>query len=154
MKKLHWIFSIVAASALLTGCANTTDPSTYSVGSVGQVNRSVAGTVISARAIRIDANTGTGGAVGGLAGAVAGSSVGGGSRANAIGAIGGAVAGAMIGSAIEHSRAQRDGMEYVISTQNGSLMTIAQGVDPTFAEGEKVIILYGNPSRVIKDPRP
>lgn len=139
---------------VLTGCANTTDTRTYSVGSVGQVNRSVAGSIISARPIRIDANTGTGGAVGGMTGAVAGSSMGRGSRANAIGAIGGAVAGAIIGSAIEAGGSQREGIEYVISTHNGSLMTIAQGVDPAFLEGDKVIILYGNPSRVIRDPRP
>jgi outer membrane lipoprotein SlyB len=154
MRKLYSIPALLIAAAFLNGCANTTDPNTYSVGSVGQVNRSVAGNVISARPIRIDANTGAGGAVGGLAGAVAGSSVGGGTRANALGAIGGAVAGAVIGSAIEHSGSQRDGMEYVIATQNGSLMTIAQGVEPLFAEGDKVIILYGSPSRVIKDPRP
>lgn len=154
MKKTYALAVSMAALVLATGCANTTDTRTYSVGSVGQVNRSVAGTVISARPIRIDANTGTGGSVGGLAGAVAGSSVGGGSRANAIGAIGGAVAGAIVGSAIEASNSQREGMEYVISTQNGSLMTIAQGAEPIFAEGDKVIILYGNPSRVIRDPRP
>lgn len=153
MTKLFSLLASMAATLILVGCANTTDPSTYSVGSVGQVNRSVAGTVISARPIRIDATTGAGGAVGGLAGGVAGSSIGGGSRANALGAIGGAVAGAVIGNAIERSGAQRDGMEYVITTENGSLMTIAQGPEPTFSEGDKVIILYGNPSRVIKDPR-
>ena len=145
---------VIAAAALLAGCANTIDPSTYSVGSVGQVNRSVPGTVISARVVRIDANSGTGGAVGGMTGAVAGSGIGGSARANVVGAIGGAVVGAVIGSAIEHSNSQQQGMEYVINTSNNSLMTVTQGIDPAFKEGDKVIILYGSPARVIKDPRP
>lgn len=140
-------------AALITGCANTTDPSTYSVGSVGQVNRSIAGIVISARPIQIDANTGTAGGVGGVAGAVAGSSIGGGGRANALGAISGAVVGAVVANAIEQGASRREGREYVITTANGTLLTVAQGLEPTFVEGEKVIVLYGNPSRVIKDPR-
>lgn len=151
MKNL-WITFMLALS--LVGCANTTDPSTYSVGSVGQVNRSVPGVIISSRVVTINANTGTAGAVGGVAGAVAGSSIGSGSRANALGAIGGAVAGAMIGAALEHGRSQYQGMEYVVSTANGNLLTITQGYDPQFQENEKVIILYGSPARIIKDPRP
>ena len=145
--------SILAAAILMIGCANRTDPSTYSVGSVGQVNRSVPGKVISARAVRIDGNTGTGGAIGGATGAVAGSGIGGSGRANAVGAIGGAVVGALIGAAIEQGSSQREGIEYVISTENGNLMTITQQAEVRFSEGDKVIILYGNPSRVISDPR-
>ena len=151
--KTHSTALALVAAAFLAGCANTTDPRTYSVGSVGQVNRSVSGTVISARIIRIDANTGTGGAIGGMTGAVAGSGIGGSTRANAVGAIGGAVVGAVIGNAIESGNSQHQGMEYVITTPHGSLMTIAQGMEPTFKEGDKVIILYGSPARVIKDPR-
>lgn len=144
---------LAIAATVLAGCANTIDPSTYSVGSVGQVNRSVSGSIVSARKILIDANTGTGGAVGGMTGAVAGSGIGGSTRANAVGAIGGAVIGAVIGSALEHGNSQRSGMEYVISTSHGALMTIVQGIEPIFNEGDKVIILYGSPARVIKDPR-
>lgn len=149
----HALYFLVA-TALLAGCANTIDPSTYSVGSVGQVNRSVPGTVISARMIRINANSGAGGTVGGMTGAVAGSGIGGSARANVVGAIGGAVVGAAIGNAIEHSNSQQQGMEYVINTSNNLLMTVAQGIDPAFKEGDKVIILYGSPARVIRDPRP
>lgn len=148
MRTATLIFSLI-----LVGCANTTDPSTYSVGSVGQVNRSVPGTIISARPVMINTNTGTGGAVGGAAGAVAGSSIGGGARANVLGAIGGAVAGALVGSAIEQSGANQTGMEYVVSTSNGTLLTVTQGSDPRFQENDRVIILYGSPARIIRDPR-
>lgn len=146
--------AILCLCLAATGCANTTDPSTYSAGSVGQVNRSVPGIIISARAVTINTNTGTGGAVGGVAGAVAGSSIGGGARANALGAIGGAVAGALVGSAIEQGGANQPGMEYVVSTSNGALLTVTQGLEPRFQENEKVIILYGSPARIIRDPRP
>ena len=151
MNRLVFAFFLVLG---LIGCANTTDPSTYSIGSVGQVNRSIPGVVISSRVVTINANTGTGGAVGGVAGAVAGSSIGGGSRANALGAIGGAVAGAIIGSAIEQGNSQSQGIEYVVATSNGNLLNITQGLNPQFQENDKVIILYGNPARIIKDPRP
>jgi outer membrane lipoprotein SlyB len=146
------LFLCLALSAV--GCANTTDPSTYSVGSVGQVNRSVAGTIVSARPITINTNTGTGTAIGGVAGAVAGSSIGGGARANALGAIGGAVVGALIGSAVEQNGADQMGMEYVVSTSNGTLFTVTQGAQPQFREADRVIVLYGSPARVIRDPRP
>ncbi|GAB2710519.1 MULTISPECIES: glycine zipper 2TM domain-containing protein [Comamonas] len=144
----------LALVGLLVGCANTTDPSTYSVGSVGQVNRSVSGIIVSARPVTINANTGAGAGVGGVAGAVAGSSIGGGTRAHALGAIGGAVAGALVGAAIEQNSSQLSGMEYVVSTSNGSLLTITQGSEPAYRENDRVIILYGSPARLIKDPRP
>jgi outer membrane lipoprotein SlyB len=128
-------------------------PSTYSIGSVGQVNRTISGVVISARTVHIDGATGAGAGTGGLAGAVAGSSIGGGDRANALGAIGGAVAGALIGAAVEHSSTAQDGIEYVVETANGNLMTIVQGPEPAFVEGAKVLVLYGSPARVIRDPR-
>lgn len=146
------LFLIIGAG--LVGCASTTDPNTYSVGSVGQVNRSIPGTIISSRLVTINANTGTGGAVGGAAGAVAGSSIGSGSRANALGAIGGAVAGAVIGAALEQGNSQKQGMEYVVATSNGNLLTITQGIEPQLRDNDKVIILYGSPARLIKDPRP
>lgn len=146
--------AILLLSLAVVGCANTTDPSTYSVGSVGQVNRSVPGTIVSARTVTINTNTGAGAGVGGVAGAVAGSSIGGGARANALGAIGGAVAGALVGAAIEQNGANRHGMEYVVSTSNGTLLTVTQGPEPRLEENEKVIILYGSPARIIRDPRP
>lgn len=137
----------------LGACTPNIQPSTYSIGAVGQVNRTIAGVVISARPVHIDGSTGTGAGVGGVAGAVAGSSIGGGDRANALGAIGGAVAGALIGAAAERSSSAQEGMEYVVETANGNLMTIVQGPEPRFSEGAKVLVLYGSPARLIQDPR-
>ena len=119
------------------------------------MNRSVSGTIVSARQVTINTNTGISGTVGGVAGAIAGSGVGGSARANALGAIGGAVVGALVGSTIEQKSANQQGMEYVVSTSNGALMTVVMlDSEPQFQQNDKVLILYGSPARIIKNPRP
>jgi len=147
------IASACLAAAVLAGCASNISPTSYSVGSVGQVNRTVAARVISVRSVEISGTTGAGGTVGGALGATAGSGIGSGGRANAAGAIAGAVVGAVAGAAIEQSATRQSGFEYVVQTENDNLMTIVQGADPTFAINDKVLVLYGAPARLIADPR-
>jgi len=143
-----------AAMIVLAGCASNISPRTYSAGSVGQVNRTVSATVISVREVDVAGTAGVGGSAGTAAGAVAGSSAGGNSaRGNIIGAIGGAVAGGLAGAAIEANATKQKGFEYVVETETGNLMTIVQGTDTVFSEGQKVLVLYGSPSRLIADPR-
>ena len=142
-----------AAVIVLGGCASNISPKTYSVGSVGQVNRTVSATVISVREVDVAGTTGLGGGAGSAAGAVAGSNMGSSGRDNLLGAIGGTVAGGLAGAAIEGNATKQKGMEYVVETENGNLMTIVQGNDPVFAEKQKVLVLYGSPSRLIADPR-
>ncbi|WP_411705214.1 glycine zipper 2TM domain-containing protein [Edaphovirga cremea] len=138
---------------LVAGCAQDVSPNSYSVGSVGEVNRTIAGTVISVREVDIRGTTSLGGTTGALAGATAGSALGGGTRSNIVGALGGAVVGGLAGAAIEASATKQKGMEYVIQTTNGNLMTIVQGNSPIFVMGNNVLVLYGSPSRIIPDPR-
>jgi outer membrane lipoprotein SlyB len=149
------ILAMLAASSLaLAGCASNISPQTYSVGSVGQVNRTISATVISVREVSVAGTTGVGGAAGSATGAVLGSSVGGNDgRSNIVGAIGGAIIGGLAGSAIESNATKQKALEYVVETENGNLMTIVQGKDTVFAEGQKVLVLYGSPSRLIADPR-
>ena len=150
--KCCWV--ILGAISILGGCATNISPQTYSVGSVGQINRTVSATVISVREVDIAGTTGVGGTAGTAAGAVAGSSLGGNSgRGNVIGAIGGAVIGGFAGAAAESSATKQKGLEYVVETENGNLMTVVQGTDPYFANGQRVLVLYGSPSRLIADPR-
>ncbi|OZI75199.1 hypothetical protein CAL22_08705 [Bordetella genomosp. 12] len=137
----------------LAGCAHNVNPNSYSAGSVGQVNRTVGATIVSVRDVDILGTSGMGATAGGLGGAVAGSAIGGGVRANVLGAVGGAVVGGLIGAAAESSATQQSGVEYVVQTDNGNLMTLVQGASPRFETGAKVLVLYGNPSRVIADPR-
>lgn len=148
--------TVVAACCLagVTGCSTNVSPTAYSVGAVGQVNRTVAARVISVRPVEISGTTGAGGAAGGALGATAGSGMGHGDRANLAGGIAGAVVGAIAGAAIEQSATRQSGFEYVVQTENNNLMTIVQGANPTFAVNDKVLVLYGAPSRLIPDPRP
>lgn len=141
------------AALLITGCAPNVRTDSYSVGSVGQVNRTVAATIISARAISIDGSRGGGAAAGAAMGGIAGSQIGGSDAAGAVGAIGGLVVGAIAGAAAERSASHATGTEYVVQTESGNLMTVVQGKEPVFREGSKVLVLYGSPSRVIADPR-
>ena len=145
--------ALITMLTLLGGCAQDISPNSYSVGSVGMVNRSIAGTIISARPVDIRGTSALGGAAGTAAGAAAGSAIGGGTRSNIVGAIGGAVVGGLTGAALEASATKQTGMEYVIETENGNLMTVVQGNTPLFVEGNKILVLYGSPSRIIADPR-
>lgn len=145
---------LALTGALLAGCATNISPQTYSVGSVGQVNRTVAATVISVREVDVAGTTGLGGGAGAATGAVVGSAAGhGNARGNIVGAIGGAVVGGLAGAAIEANATKQKAIEYVVETQNGNLMTIVQGLDTQFTLGQKVLVLYGSPSRLIPDPR-
>lgn len=151
---MKMLTALGVAIIALVGCASNISPRTYSVGSVGQVNRTVSATVISVREVDVAGTTGVGGAAGTATGAVLGSSVGGNdARSNIAGAIGGAVIGGIAGGAIEGNATKQKGMEYVVETENGNLMTIVQGTETVFAEGQKVLVLYGSPSRLIADPR-
>lgn len=149
------IFAVLgAALTVLAGCASNISPQTYSVGSVGQVNRTVSATVVSAREVDVAGTTGIGGSAGTATGAVVGSAAGGNNtRGNIVGAIGGAVIGGLAGAAIEANATKQKAMEYVVETENGNLMTIVQGNDSAFSLGQKVLVLYGSPSRLIADPR-
>lgn len=137
----------------VAACTQNISPQTYSVGSVGQVNRAISGIIVSARDVDVSGTSAVGGATGGLAGAVAGSAAGGDARAGMLGAIGGAVIGSIAGAAIESNATKQKAIEYVVDTENGNLMTIVQGAEPYFSIGSKVIVLYGHPSRIISDTR-
>ena len=147
------VFLILTLSFLSTACVPDVRPETYSIGSVGQVNRSVSGVIISARGVTIDGSRGGGAAAGAAIGAIAGSQVGGGDAASAAAAIGGLVVGTIAGAASERKLSGQLGMEYVVETSNGNLMTIVQGAHPAFTTGQKVLVLYSSPARVIEDPR-
>lgn len=72
MKRLF----VIAPLLVLVGCAQNISPNSYSVGSVGMVNRTIAGTVISA-GVDISGTSALGGTAGAAVGATAGSALGG-----------------------------------------------------------------------------
>ncbi len=141
----------IAISCLLAGCAPSISPDTYSVGQVGSVNRAVEGVIISARPVQIDRNTGAGGAAGAGIGAAGGSAIGSSTEGSIAAAIAGAVVGGIAGAAAERAVNKADGVEYVVRTTNGALLTIVQGGE-ALAVNDPVIVMYGSPARLIRNP--
>lgn len=152
MKK---IFILLASIPLifLSGCASNISSQSYEVGSVGQTSRVVPATVVSARPVDVAGTKNIGTPVGAIAGGVAGSAIGGGARANILGAIGGAVIGGLAGTAIESGVTKQTGMEYVVELQSGGLVTLVQGPETVLSVGQRVLLIYGPPARLIPDTR-
>lgn len=145
------IFTVLVTLLLLSACATTGD-SRYRVETIGNAKRSVGAIVISNKPIMIQAGTtGTGSLVGGTTGGLIADN----NSDNAGVVFAGIIAGAIIGEMIESNANVHKATEYVIQTKNDSLLTVAQ-VDknnPIFKVGEKVILIHGYPSRLIRDPR-
>ena len=138
---------------ILGGCAQNISPQSYEVDKVGQTGSALPATVVSSRPVDVQGTQTTGKAAGAIAGGVAGSAIGGNTRVNIIGAVGGALAGGLAGGAVEGAVTSQRGIEYVIELQSGGLRTLVQGPDPVFAVGQRVLLLQGNPSRLIADTR-
>jgi outer membrane lipoprotein SlyB len=144
------ILCLIGVALLLGACTRNISPDTYSVGSVGMATRTIRATIISVRDVKIEGNrTGIGAGAGATGGAVAGSAIGGNARGNILGAIGGAVAGGIAGAAIEEGTTRQTGLEYVVETETDHLLTVVQGPEPRLSKGEKVLVMYGNPTRII-----
>ncbi|WP_157976496.1 hypothetical protein [Parahaliea mediterranea] len=143
-------FLTVLTIAVLGGCSTVDGQGRYRVESIGNAQRSVDAVVISARPAYIQYDTtGRGSTLGGLAG--------GGLAANSDNAgviIAGIVGGILIGDAIEGMNNVYNATEYVIKTSKEAIFTVAQ-IDegnPIFVAGNKVILVYGYPSRLIPSP--
>ena len=141
--KIRFCWVMLLAPLVFAGCAANVSPASYSVGAIGQVNRTIGGKIISIRDVDVSGATGTGSAAGVALGATAGSAIGGGSRANLAGAIAGAVIGGIAGASIEQNASRGKATEYVVQTDNENLMTLVQGKDQSFSVGDRVLVLYG-----------
>ncbi len=159
MRYLNKSFIAAAFVALtVTGCAPSISPDTYSTSSAGQVNRVIAGKIVSARVVQVSGDTLTqgGGMVGTLAGAgagaiAAGSTIGQG-NGSLLAGIGGAVLGGVLGNTAEKKLTSQQGIEYVIKTNHGDMVSVVQGVNPHLSIGQHVLVQYGARARVTADP--
>jgi outer membrane lipoprotein SlyB len=52
----------------------------------------------------------------------------------------------------EDAMTRQTGIEYVVQTENGALLTIVQGPQPAFSITQKMLVIYGNQARVVADP--
>lgn len=130
------------ALTLLTGCQHP-GQNRYGYQDVGKATHVAFGTVVSFRPVAITGkNTGTGALAGAAGGALGGSYIG-----NGGGSIGGMIAGALVAGIAGHMAEQAlqnyDGVEFVVTLENGETMTIVQTAEPESAaikEGDRVMV--------------
>ncbi len=146
MNKYLSLFLVVS---LLTGCQADINSNQYTTESVGKVSKAAPCSVLSVRQVSVKSDNQVGTLVGGLAGGVAGYSIGSGSTAHNLGAIGGAVLGGLAGKATQGALSSQGGYEYIVKLDDGQVMTLTQGTDVLLTPGQKCMILFGNPSRLI-----
>ncbi|QLH44053.1 MAG: hypothetical protein HWD59_08190 [Coxiellaceae bacterium] len=146
------LFLVIFTTSWIAGCAPNISANNYNASNVGTTNKVVAGTIINARPVQVSNNTGTGGLAGGVAGAAAGSTIGGSTAVNIIGGVAGALAGGLLGNATEKQLSKQTGMEYIVKTSNGNMLSIVQGSDTQLSVGQHVMVILGSggtPSRII-----
>jgi len=153
MKATHTFAAVVAAGALLGGCASNSSQPYYGSNDgyrSGYDNTAAAGygTIDSIQVANNDGRTsGAGAIVGGLVGALAGNQVGsGGGRTAAT--VAGGVAGAAIGNRVEANRNQQDqqGQQmYTVNVRldNGEYRTVVQDSVYDLRVGNRVRIVDG-----------
>lgn len=154
MKKMGYFgLILISASLTIAGCAPDISPNNYTQDAAQVASTALRGTVVAARPVEVKGNNnGVGGLAGAVAGGAAGSTIGGGTTANVIGAVGGAVIGGLVGNAVQKGVSRTGGIEYIIKVRKtGRLISVTQGPQPTFGVGQHVLVIMGNPARVIAD---
>jgi len=136
---------------LLGGCQTDISSDYYRASSVGSVNRAIRGKIVSARQVKVSDESGVGTSAGAATGAIAGASASDNVAGAAVLAIAGAVAGGVAATAAEKSLTRQEAWEYVVEAENGALLTLVQGGNERFSAGQSVVVLYGSPSRIIRD---
>ncbi|MBE6450705.1 MAG: glycine zipper 2TM domain-containing protein [Alphaproteobacteria bacterium] len=134
---------------MLAGCQADINSNQYATSSVGRANAASECSVLSVRPVSVKTENGLGTIIGSVAGGVAGYSIGSGSTAHNLGAIGGAVLGGMAGNAAQGALSSQGGYEYVVKLNNGQVMTLTQGSDTLLTPGQRCMLLFGNPARLI-----
>ncbi|MEX2163486.1 MAG: glycine zipper 2TM domain-containing protein [Sulfuricaulis sp.] len=135
---------ILAATALLAGCAGGLGSGDYERGQTRGVQEVQMGVVESVREVKIEGTkTGIGSTAGAVVGGVAGSEVGGG-KGQIIGGVLGAVVGGVAGAAVEEGTTRQPGIEVTVRLDSGRTIAVTQAADELFKVGERVRILSGS----------
>lgn len=136
---------MVAAAALLGGCASTTPQQTSYAGyPASQADSATYGTIDSIQLTRVNpSGSGAGAVAGGLVGALLGNQIGSGSGRSAA-TVAGAVGGAVAGNEIEKSRAQgQDAYQISVRLDNGEYRTVMQDSAVDLRVGNRVRVVDG-----------
>ena len=146
MKK---ILAAMLPAIMLAACQSDIDSYQYGTSSVGQANAAAQCRVINVLPVKVKSDNELGTLIGGAAGGVAGYGIGGDSTAHWLGSIGGAVLGGIAGNAAQGALSSQNAYEYIVELNNGQVMTITQGTDTLLSPGQRCMLLYGNPARLI-----
>lgn len=131
------------ALSLLSACQPQGMQNKYDYTEVGKSHRVEFGTVIATREVDVKGqNSGAGALAGGVAGGVGGNMIGNGNGQLA-GVLAGVAIGAVAGAMAEQAAADYKGIEYTITKENGSSLTIVQPIvkdERQFKAGDRVMI--------------
>lgn len=154
MKKIvHSLVLSVSVLGLLSGCAPRLGGNDYALGGTGEIGQTFTGVITSARPVNLtgqnaaqDGKIGAGALGGAAVGGIAGSLIGKGKTPWITGALG-ALGGGFAGQAIERQATQQQGMEYAVQLDQGGTVTIAQGLEPALAAGQRVRVIHSAKDR-------
>jgi len=140
----------LVSASFLSACTPDISAGSYTTNQIGQAAPTMTGRIIAATPIKVsNSGAGVGTVAGALAGGIAGSAIGGGTRANALGAVGGAVLGGVIGNYAEQNLSTQTGMQYSVKLRSGRIYTVTQGMNPVLAVGQRVMVIFSNPAKVV-----
>lgn len=146
--------ALTAAIALSACGGGVHSGSTYGRNQAGEEQHVSRGTIVSMRDVQVDGtSSGIGKVGGGVLGGVAGSTIGGGTRAHIAGAVVGAVAGAVLGHVAEKQITKASATEFTVREESGLVIAVVQANDEGLREGERVVVLRGSKTRLIRDNR-
>lgn len=152
MKGILKLFVATMVMLYLSACSTIDGQGKYRVETIGNAKRSVGAVVVSHQSVvvQLDAS-GKGSLLGGTAGGLIADN----NSDNAGVVFAGIIAGAIVGEMIEQDANTREATEYVIQTETGMLLTVVQvnKNNPIFKTDERVILIHGYPSRLIRDAR-
>lgn len=145
------LFTVSLFVVLLTSCARNISSDDYVASTVGEVSTTWPGIVQNVREVFISSHdeldqNNKGLLAGGIGGGLLGSSIGKG-KGNLITTAAGAISGAVGGAILEKNLKQQKAFEYVVSREDGSLMTVVQGKNILFNPGQPVYIIVSQMGR-------
>ena len=152
MKGILKLFIATMVLLYLLGCSTIDGQGKYRVETIGNAKRSVGAVVVSHQPVIVQLDiSGKGSLIGGTAGGLIADN----NSDNAGVVFAGIIAGAIVGEMMEQDANTREATEYVIQTETGMLLTVVQvnKNNPIFKTDERVILIHGYPSRLIKDAR-
>lgn len=142
-------FLALLTATTLMGCQSNINSDHYSTNQTGHISTVSQCTVLNVRYVGVNNDSNSGTLIGSIAGGVAGSTIGSGSTANTLGAVGGALLGGLVGSATEQGLSSQTAIEYIVKLDNGQIISLTQGTKDTLNVGQRCLVIFGNPSRII-----